>query len=119
MPYLVFKETGVNASEEHYVYDEVLPVRGTRYADADGNLKGAGDIFREARDEFGRCTGKVYVDSSDGVQHVGYVFQQRREYESNGYGPRETYLHETWLSFLERDDDTMTERAHPISAATP
>ena len=55
-----------------------------------------GDLYRAMRREYGRCTGKVYVDGQDGfAHHVGWVFQQRKKYDDCA----ETFLAETWVTF--------------------
>ncbi len=52
-----------------------------------------GEIYRWYVGEYGRCVGKVRVDTEDGrTLHVGWVFVKRDRYEDSG----ETFLHETW-----------------------
>lgn len=54
-----------------------------------------GELFRSLMDEFGRCTGKMYVDSKNSQLQVGWVFEKRRCYEDE---PSESYLAETWVT---------------------
>lgn len=62
-----------------------------------------GEIYREARDEYGRCTGKVYVDrrvpTPEGGErweavHVGWFFISRQEYTDT----HEPYLRGAWVT---------------------
>lgn len=63
-----------------------------------------GQLFRSLRNEHGRCTGHVYIDSMDGeVVPVGWVFVKRAQYGDRG--PRRTYLQSTWVSVGEQDED--------------
>ena len=68
-----------------------------------------GRLYRDLQSEYGRCTGHVYVDTTDGESvPVGWVFVKRVEYDdANRYGFRgdRTYLREVWVSFGERDED--------------
>jgi hypothetical protein len=48
--------------------------------------------------EYGKCTGKVYVDTSEGAKAIGYVFVKTVEYQDSS----DTYLEETWVSFVNR-----------------
>lgn len=66
-----------------------------------------GEMFRWFRNEYGRCTGKVYV--GDGI-HVGWIFAKRDKYEDTG----ETFLHETWITLLDRDETVRNTDYHAI-----
>jgi hypothetical protein len=58
-------------------------------------------MYRWLVREHGRCTGKIWVDTEDGSRlHVGWVFLKRDRYEDTG----ETFLHETWVTLLERSE---------------
>jgi hypothetical protein len=57
-----------------------------------------GELFRAARAEHGRCTGKVYVGGGDKVQAIGWVFVKRQKYE----GTPDTFLLETWVTVHKR-----------------
>ena len=56
-----------------------------------------GELFLSMQREYGRCTGKMFVDRlSDGKpHHVGWVFEQRKRYDDCA----ETFLSETWITF--------------------
>jgi hypothetical protein len=57
----------------------------------------AKDVYRAAKKEYGRCSGKVYVDNPDGVtRHVGWVFIKRCKFSDCS----EYYLQETWITPL-------------------
>jgi hypothetical protein len=68
-----------------------------------------GDIFRYSQKEHGRCTGKVYV--GNGIP-VGWVFVKRKKYED----ANETYLHETWVSLLDKDEIRREREYHSIGS---
>lgn len=72
-----------------------------------------GELFRAMRHEYGRCTGRIYVDvpqgdasASPGVaapaadrqayvtETVGWVFEKRCAYED---APDEHYIQEVWV----------------------
>ena len=54
-----------------------------------------GELFRASRKEYGRCTSRIYIDTSEGMKSVGWVFLKRQAYEDS---PKETYLQETWVT---------------------
>jgi hypothetical protein len=71
-----------------------------------------GNIFRWCRREHGRCISKVYIDTVEhGTVHVGWVFLKREKYEDCN----DTYLHETWISLLDKDELVRDRRYHHIS----
>ena len=53
-----------------------------------------GKLFRSYRKEFGRCTGKVYIDTDAGTKAIGWVFQKRARYEDCN----DTYLQTCWVT---------------------
>jgi hypothetical protein len=70
-----------------------------------------GRLYKDLQSEYGRCTGHVYVDTTEGDPvPVGWVFIKRMEYEDfrsglrSSYGREKTYLREVWVSVGERDD---------------
>lgn len=70
-----------------------------------------GNIYRWCLREYGRCTGKVYIDTVEhGTVHVGWVFQKREKYEDCN----ETFLHETWISLLDKDEVVRDRQYHHI-----
>ena len=85
--------------------DERTPIEDTIFGDIEpSSLKGT--LYRFGLAEYGRCIGKVYVDSkSRGTVHTGYVFEQRMPYEDN---PSQSSVIETWLT-VER----VVEQAQP------
>ena len=91
--------TRVNMDKGHSFYHEREPVPNTIFADTPED-KLRGEIYRHALGEYGRCVGKVYVDTaSRGTIHTGWVFIRRERYDD--YHSNETYLCETWVT-LER-----------------
>jgi hypothetical protein len=66
-----------------------------------------GELYRALRAEYGRCTGKVYIDTDNGVRAIGWVFVKRARYEDSP----ETYLREVWAT-VHRAADTVTREVH-------
>jgi hypothetical protein len=56
-----------------------------------------GDLFLSLQREYGRCQSKVYIDTSEGVKAIGWVFQKRQKYQDCN----DTYLSETWVTLHE------------------
>ncbi len=84
-------EAFVNATEGYRYGGETFPVEGTVFEDMT-----AGDAYRWLMREYGRCTGKVYVDRAGGPPvHCGWCFEARTRYEDSD----DTYLRETWVTF--------------------
>lgn len=51
-------------------------------------------LFQLCAKAYGRCVGKMYVDTKDGEpKAVGWVFQKRERYSDCN----ETYIQETWV----------------------
>ena len=65
-----------------------------------------GELYRAMQREYGRCTGKVYVD--DG-QPIGWVFQKRQQYDDC----QETFLLETWVT-VHTMPPTKTTKCHYV-----
>lgn len=99
---MLIEETHVNATEGYLMGE---PSRIALEDTIFGEEGTPGEIFRFARSEYGRCTSKVYVDTEDGPKAIGWVFVKREQYED----APETYLHETWVTLLERYE-VRTER---------
>lgn len=58
-----------------------------------------GKLFRNLQAEYGRCTGKVYTDSKDGVKAIGWVFEKRMKYEdARTNKPEDYYLCSVWVT---------------------
>jgi len=59
-----------------------------------------GKLFRNLQQEYGRCSGKVYVDTKEGTKPVGWVFEKRMKYDdARGNDPdRDFYIREVWVS---------------------
>jgi hypothetical protein len=65
----------------------------------DGTIN-MGDLYRAAQAEYGRCTSKVYVDTTKGPKAVGWYFVKRDHYGGSSYSRRgpETYLRGAWVT---------------------
>lgn len=76
-----------------------------------------GRLFRDMQREYGRCTSKVYRDTENGVQQIGWVFQKRLRYEDarrdwNGrYSEKDYYIREVWVTVHDAPD-TVTREPH-------
>lgn len=101
----ILQETALNASEGHMIGKSEMPIEDSVFADDIS----AGALYGFGVREYGRCRGKVWIDSDDGPVHVGYVFESRRQYED----APETYLHETWLSVAKVEE--IPRRIEPIA----
>lgn len=65
-----------------------------------------GELYRASVKEHGRCTGKVYIDSTDGPSvAIGWVFVKRDRYEDTG----EPFLRETWVTVHDAQPTRTTE----------
>lgn len=55
-----------------------------------------GELYRDMQREYGRCTGRVYIDDSNGKnpKAIGWVFQKRQQYDDCN----ERFLMETWVT---------------------
>lgn len=77
--------------------------RGYRYSESEiyetpYTPERRGELFRALVAEWGRCTGKVYVDLPNApATPVGWVFESRAKYEDSD----DTYLRETWVTLYE------------------
>jgi len=57
-----------------------------------------GELFRSLQQEYGRCVSKIYIDTEEGTQAIGWVFVKRTPYTD----VPETYLQETWCTLHEK-----------------
>lgn len=80
--------------------------RGCIFGDSGGwyepYTENVGRLFRNMQQEFGRCTGTVYVDTAQGeTMATGWVFSKRVEYDDAHRIRRKedrTYVREVWVS---------------------
>lgn len=89
------QETYLNATEGH-IFGE-SPVYETFTDDK-------GDLYRANQREYGRCTGRVFIDTPKGAKAVGWVFVSHQRYEDTN----ELYLREVWVTLHERKPETRT-----------
>ena len=73
-------------------------------------------LFKAMQKEYGRCTGKVYIDEGNPTQAraIGWVFEKRMEYEdAHHHWPKEKrfYLQQVWVTLYEKAD-TITRKHH-------
>ena len=89
----------------------VNATKGYRFGDSDvyeSYANTTGELYRAMLKEYGRCMGKVYVDSPEGPpMHVGWVFQGKQQYEDC----KDTYLREVWVTVHDAPD-TVTRTSH-------
>ncbi len=116
---MILQEEHVNATEHYRFGDTQIEISDTIFDPESKTL--IGDIFKYCQHEFGRCTGKVYIDTRTDddpphkyphTKHVGWVFQKRDRYEDT----KEFYLHETWVTLLDKDETIRVREYHDIAA---
>lgn len=95
------RETFLNADEGYLLGEPVVT--------SDIFSGEPGDIFRAAQAEYGGCVSRIYVDTSEGVRSLGWVFQRREKFSDCD----ETYTREVWVELLERPD-TIERTSHPF-----
>ena len=90
----------VNATEGHRIGDE--PPHEPFTTDL-------GKLYRYAVREWGRCTGRVYIDGPNGDPiPVGWIFVKRVEYEDAhriSDPAKRSYLQEVWITLYAREDE--------------
>lgn len=99
-----------NAYEEGVTFDligwEALPHGLGSSGIYESFTDNPGELFRSLSREYGRCTGRVYVDDEDGrAKPIVWIFVKRQPYEDE---PERTYLHEVWVTLHERKPDVVT-----------
>ncbi len=72
-----------------------------------------GEIYRFCQGEYGRCVGKVYIDTTDGgARAIGWIFVGRAKYEDT----QEPYLREVWVTLHEKKPTrTIEHHYHTIN----
>lgn len=110
---LMIQETFINETRGH-IFSESDPY------EVDYDHDELGKLYRSLSREYGRCTSKVYRDTENGIQAIGWVFESRQEYEDahgwrgsrceNQADHKEqcTYLRHVWVTALE-----LVEPTHP------
>jgi hypothetical protein len=91
---IVMREQWVNRTEGHLIGDSDWY---EAYTDDEGEL------FRDLQKEYGRCTGKVYIDPVGDPVHpkeVGWVFLKKVKYDDVD----KYFLRETWVDMKHRYD---------------
>jgi hypothetical protein len=70
-----------------------------------------GRLFRALQREHGRCISKIYRDTDNGAQAVGWVFEKRMKY-SDARGndlERDYYIQNVWVGLFEQPDKVTRE----------
>ncbi len=110
---MLIRETFVNETE------------GYRFGESDPCEPWTDDIgrlFLDMQREYGRCTGKVYVDPAEGGPPiaVGWVFEKRMRYEdARGHDPdRDYYKRTVWVTLYDRFErrETLEADYHAIGS---
>jgi hypothetical protein len=99
--------------QETYINRTVNSMIGeSEVYDTGRNENEKGGLFRDLQREYGRCKGKVYIDTTDGnTKAIGWVFEGRDKYEDV---PEESYLREVWVS-LHDAPPTQTVEYHYLA----
>lgn len=93
MKNLLMNEAWVNRTENHQLGESGI------YETYFTNISQA---YAECIKSYGRCVGKIYVDSPEKkAMHIGWVFRKREKYEDCN----EYFVKETWCSFHAKQDD--------------
>jgi hypothetical protein len=92
----------VNATEGVHISEPYIEVYG--------GVKTIGDVYRMMLSEYGRCLGKIYVDTTVSVKDhgcgahpetktiaIGWTFLKRQRYDDD---PTRSFLLETWVTLL-------------------
>jgi hypothetical protein len=91
--------------------ESVNETKGYRFGSSgvfETSAETVGELYRDMRREYGRCTGKVYIDTADGrAKAIGWVFVKREKYEDTG----EPFLMSTWAMVHDVPPD-VTRRVH-------
>lgn len=84
-----------------YVQEEWFEIRGNKALGiGDSSVYETGmdspaDVYRYSMKQYGRCTGRLYIDGPSGNPiHIGWRFLKRTKYQDSN----ETYLQETWVT---------------------
>jgi hypothetical protein len=107
-----YGEEFINRTENYHIYSHVEDFRYTYF----GDEPTIGEIFRGMSKEYGRCSGKVYIDTADGVRAIGWVFEKRVRYEDS----KDTYLQEVWITLYDHHEDEIVRHReyHYIGGAS-
>lgn len=93
--------------EETWV-DATRNIRGGSSGVQESFTNDLGELYRRLQSEYGRCTGKVYIDDENGKpKPVGWVFQKRARYDDVA----ETYVQETWVT-VHKEPPTVVHEVH-------
>jgi hypothetical protein len=60
------------------------------------------ELYRSLRSEYGRCIGKVYIDTPDGTPDaIGWIFCKRMVYEGarKPYQKSDYYTRHVWVTY--------------------
>jgi len=95
----------------------VNKTKGDRFGDSEvyeSRFETPSELYRHCIREYGRCTGKVFIDGNgDEVRHVGWTFLRSMEYEDS---PKERYLREVWVTVYDGSPTRTTSyQYHEIS----
>jgi len=92
---LYAQETYRNASENYIIGESDVQETFT---------ENVGELYRSCRAEYGRCTGRVYVDGRVEPRAIGWVFLKRVQYDDSP----ETYLQEVWVTVHKQTPTVIT-----------
>jgi hypothetical protein len=70
-----------------------------------------GKLFRALQREHGRCISKIYRDTDNGAQAVGWVFEKRMKYfDARGNDlEHDYYIQNVWVRLFEQQDKVTRE----------
>lgn len=87
----------------------VNSTKGYRYHDSEiteTHIESLGKLFKACQKEFGRCEGKIYVDTPSGAQQRGWVFARMSRYEDARLKDKDAwYCQEVWVTVFADSDE--------------
>ena len=99
---LLVQETWINKTE-NYMIGENEPYE-SMFSETE-----VGALYKALQREYGRCTGKVRIDTKDQEgMPIGWVFVQRAKYTDS----QDTFLRETWVTLHSAPKKTRVEYSY-------
>ena len=111
--YVQIVNRGEDDERRYRVHDEQINLEDTIFDPDSDTLYG--DIFRDSQKEYGRCVSKVYVETSDKVKHIGWVFEKKLPYDGDADRYDHSYIQEVWVTLLDKDETIRTVEYHAIT----
>lgn len=88
----------------HIQETHVNRTKGYRYHESnvtETHIETLGELFKQCQKEFGRCEGKIFVDTAVQTEprQVGWVFVRSKLYDDGrASNPDDWYIQEVWVT---------------------